>query len=92
MTIPYRFTGIVGNHHHHQHEKEPAMRAEKENTTCLLDISGKGSVTTSVQVPVKGITNRSPVHKLVIKGGKGKRSSLLDGGQGIVHVKETDDF
>ena len=41
------------------------MKAEKEETTCLLDIAGKGSVKTSVQVPVKGITDRSPVHKPV---------------------------
>ena len=69
MTRPYRFTGIVRNHHHHQHEKEPVMKAEKKETTCLLDVAGKGSVKTSVQVPVKDIT----VHKPVIKGGKGKK-------------------
>ena len=34
----------------------------------------------------------SPVHKPVIKGGKGKRSSLLDGGKGIVHVKRDDSW
>ena len=67
------------------------MKVEKKETTCLLDIAGKGSVKTSVQVPVKGITDRSSVHKLVITGGKGKRSCLLDGGMGIVHVKESDD-
>ena len=67
------------------------MKAEKEETTCLLDIAGKGSVKTSIQVPVKGITDRCPVHKPVIKVGKGKRSCLLDGGKGFVHVKESDD-
>ena len=67
------------------------MKAEKEETTCLLDVAGKGSVKTSVQVPVKGITDRSPVHKQVIKGGKGKRSCLLNGGKGFVHVKESND-
>ena len=54
------------------------MKAEKEETTCLLDVAGKGSVRTSVKVPVKGITDKSPVHKPVIKGGKEKRSCLLD--------------
>ena len=33
----------------------------------------------------------SPVHKPVIKGGKGEKSSLLDGGKGIVNIKESDD-
>ena len=61
------------------------MKTEKEKITCLLDVAGKGSVKTFVKVSVKGLTDRSPVHKPVIKGGKGKRSSLLDGG--IVHVK-----
>ena len=82
MTRSQRYTGIVGNHHCHQHEKEAVMKAEKEGTTCLLDITGKGSVKTIVQIPVKGITYRSPVHKLVIEGCKGKRSCLLDGGKG----------
>ena len=67
------------------------MKAEKKETTYLLDVAGKGSVKTSVQVPVKYITDRSPVHKPVIKRGKGKRSRLLDGGKGIVHVKEKND-
>ena len=66
------------------------MKAEKEDTTCLLNIAGKGSVKTSVQVPVKGITDRSSVHKPVIKGGKGKRSCLVDGGKSFVHGKESD--
>ena len=66
------------------------MKAEKEDTTCLLNIAGKGSVKTSVQVPVKGITDTSPVHKPVIKSGKGKISCLLDGGKRFVHGKESD--
>ena len=65
-------------------EGEKVMKAEMEETNCLLDEAGKGSVKTSVQVPVKGIT----VHKSVIKGGTGKPSCLLDGGKGIVHVKK----
>ena len=65
-------------------EKEPVIKAEKKETTCLLDVAGTGSV------PVKGITDRSPVHKPVIKGGNGKGSCLLDGGKGIVHLKERD--
>ena len=60
-------------------------------TTCLLDLAGKGRVKTSVHVPLKDITYMSPVHKPVIKGGKGKKSSLLDGGKGIVNIKESDD-
>ena len=51
--------------------KEPVMKAEKEETTCLLDIAGKGSVKTSIQFPVKGKTDMCPVHKPVIKGDKG---------------------
>ena len=51
------------------------MKAEKEKTTCLLDIAGKGSVKTSVKVSVKGITDRCPVHKPVIKGGKGGKTA-----------------
>ena len=67
------------------------MKAEKEETTCLLDIAGKGIVKTPVQVPVKGITYTFSVHKPVIRGGKGKISCLLDGGKGFVHGKEIDD-
>ena len=66
------------------------MKAEKEDTTCLLNIAGKGSVKTSVKIPVKGITDTSPVHKPVIKSGKGKISCLLDGGKRFVHGKESD--
>ena len=66
------------------------MKAEKEDTTCLLNIAGKGSVMTFFQVPVKGITDTSPVHKPVIKSGKGKISCLLDGGKRFVHGKESD--
>ena len=57
---------MVGNH---QHEKEPVMKAEKAETTCLLDVAGKGSVKTSVQLPVKGIKDKSPV----IKDDKGEK-------------------
>ena len=66
------------------------MKAEKKETTCLLDLSGKSSVKTSAQVPVKGITDTSPVHKPVIKSGKGKISCLLGGGKRFVHGKESD--
>ena len=44
------------------------MKAEEE-ATCLLEIAGKGSIKTSIQVPGKGVTDRCPVHKPVIKGG-----------------------
>ena len=64
--------------------------AEKDETTCLIDVTQRGSVKTSVQVPVKGITDTSPVHKPVIKSGKGKISCLLDGGKRFVHGKESD--
>ena len=67
------------------------IKAEREETTCLLDVAGKGSVKTSAQVPVKGIKSMSPVQEPVRKDVKGKRSCLLDGGKGIVHVKERDD-
>ena len=63
------------------------MMAEKEETTCLIDVTQRGSVKTSVQVPVKGITDKSPVQEPVITDGKGERSCLLDEGKGIVYVK-----
>ena len=72
-------------------EKEPVMKAEKKDTTCLLNVAGKGSVKDFVQIPVKNITDMSPVHKPVIKGGKGKKSCLLNRGKGLVHVKESND-
>ena len=46
------------------------MKAEPEETTCLLDVAGKCSVKTSVKVPVKGITDKSAVQEQVIKDGK----------------------
>ena len=57
------------------------MKAEKEEKTCQLDVVRRGSVKTSVQVPKKGITDKSEVQEPVIKDGKGKRSCLLDGGK-----------
>ena len=48
------------------------MKAEKEETTCQLDIPGNGIIKTSVQVPVKGIKDKSQVQEPVIKDGKGK--------------------
>ena len=52
------------------------MKAEKKDTTYLLDVAGKGSVKTSVQVTVKDMLDKSPVHKPVIKGSKGKKSAF----------------
>ena len=49
------------------------MKAEKEETTCLLDVAGNGSVKTSVQVLVKGIKDTSPGQKPVIKDDKGEK-------------------
>ena len=43
------------------------LRAEKEETTCLLDVAGKDIVETSVQVPVKEKKYKSPVLEPVIK-------------------------
>ena len=54
------------------------MKAEKEETTCLLEIEEKDCVRTSVKVPVKGITDKLPFQEPVIKGGKGKKK-LPDG-------------
>ena len=65
-----RLTDIVGNHHNNQYEKEPVMKAEKEETISLLNISGKCSVKTCIQVPVKGITDRSLVKRANVKDGK----------------------
>ena len=63
------------------------MKAEKEETSWLLDIVRKSSVQASVQVPMKGIKDQSSAHKPVIKYGKGERSCLLDGGNIILNVK-----
>ena len=52
------------------------MKADKKETICLLNVAGKGSVKTSVQVPVKDIIDKSPVHKPVIKGGKWKKAAF----------------
>ena len=46
------------------------MKAEVEETTCLLDVAGKCSVETSVKVPVKGIKVKSSVQEQVTKDGK----------------------
>ena len=43
------------------------MKVEKEETNCLLDVAGKGSVNTSVKFPVKGITVKLPVQEQAIK-------------------------
>ena len=64
------------------------MMAEKEETTCLLDIAGKGSFKTSVQVPVKWMKDKSAVQEPVIKDGRGERSCLLNGGKHNVYVKQ----
>ena len=69
-------------------KKETVMKAEKEETIWLPSVVGKGSVQASVQVPMKGITCQSSSHKPVIKSCKGEGSCLLDGGNGIVHVKQ----
>ena len=50
------------------------MKAGKEETTCLLGVSG--SVKASVNVLVKGKNGKSPALEPAIKG---KRSCLLDG-------------
>ena len=55
LTRPYRLKAILENYNQDQHEKELVMKAEKEETTCLIDIKQRGSVKTSVQVPAKGI-------------------------------------
>ena len=49
------------------HEKEPVVKVKQEETNCLLDVAGKGSVNTSVKVPVKGITVKLPVQEQAIK-------------------------
>ena len=64
------------------------MKAEKDETTCLIDVTQRGSVKTSVQVPMKGTEDKSPVQEPVMKVGKGERSCLLDGGKIIVYVKQ----
>ena len=54
-----------------------------------MEVAGKGSVKTSVQVPVKGIKDKSPVQEPVIKDGKGGKTACSIE-EGIVHVKERD--
>ena len=48
------------------------MKAEKEETTCLLEQARKGSVKTSIQVPGKGIPDRCPV--VPVPKGTGERT------------------
>ena len=69
-------------------KKEKVMKAEKEKKCRLLDVVWKGSVQASVQVRMKGLKDKSSAHKPVIIYGMGERSCLLDGGNGIVHVKQ----
>ena len=64
------------------------MMAEKEETTCLINVTQRGSVKTSVPVPMKVIKDKSPVQEPVITDGKGERSCLLDGGKSIFYVKQ----
>ena len=64
------------------------MKAGKEEITCLLDVGGKGSVQTSVQVPVIGIKFATPAHELVIKNAKAERSCLLDGKTAVFMLKQ----
>ena len=45
------------------------MKAEKEGTSCLLDVAGKGNVNISVIVPVIEIKYISQVQEPVIKDG-----------------------
>ena len=61
------------------------MKAGKEKTKCLLDISGRGSVKASVQV--KRLKDDTPAQEPLIKDGRGENVCLLDGGKGSVHVK-----
>ena len=42
------------------------MKAEKEETSWPLDVAGKGSLQAFVQVPMKGIKDKSSAHKPVI--------------------------
>ena len=49
MTRPQRPTDIIGNIH--QYEKEKVIKDEKEETSWILDIVGKGSVQAFVHVP-----------------------------------------
>ena len=89
MTRPQTPKDIIGNIH--QHEKEIVMKAENEETSWLLEEVGKGSVQVSVQVSMKGIKDQSSAHKPVIKYGKGERWCLLDGGNGMVPLKQEGD-
>ena len=61
------------------------MKAGKEETTCLLGVAG--SVKASVHVLVKGEKVELSAPEPVIKDGKGKRNSLLDGEKRSVHGK-----
>ena len=59
------------------------MKAETEETTCLLDVAGK--CLTSLEGPVKGIKDKSSAQEPVIKYGKWKIILLPDEEKGIVH-------
>ena len=52
-----------------------------------MDAAGKGSVKTSVQVPVKGIKYKSPVKEPVIKDVRGEKVACWIK-EVIVHLKK----
>ena len=62
------------------------MKAGKEETTCLMGVSGSGKA--SVHVLVKGKKGESTAPEPAIKG---KRSCLLDGEKRSVHGKSKGD-
>ena len=61
------------------------MKANKEETTWLLDLAGNGSVW---NFSPSSNEDESPDCKPMIKYGKGEGSCRLDGGNGIGHVKQ----
>ena len=61
------------------------MKANKEETTWLLDLAGNGSVKNFFPSSNK---DESPDRKPLIKYVKGEGRCRLDGGNGIGHVKQ----
>ena len=65
MTFYFKDDNIIGVYRYgwkpfEQNENKLVMKAGKEETTCMLGVAGKCSVTASVHVLVKGTNGKSP--------------------------------
>ena len=72
-----------------QNENKLAMKAGKEETTCLLGVARNCSIMAFVHGPVKGKREKSLAPEPMIKDDTGRKSCLLDGWKGSVHSKSS---